>query len=698
MATDYNEQLDESIASERKLTLTSGKVANFGYNDTAYACDNVAGVATYNYSQDQNVPLGEAGVLNTTSDLLAKGVRSQASSLTRMTINHFFGRTSYNVNKLADHLLSLFRTVKNFIKESDTSWSATTEYEVGDLVYFITTVNNKPCKRTFFCIQESLNLPPIDSSTGGLINTSYWTEISGNVVNLLAQESVRTKQGVVEQDLVVHGNLYVDGNTTTTTEAQVATTGDFIVTRESNASPMSAGDYSGLAVNNYDTGKMATITADNCGEWRVSDSATVSSVTYTDLSAYEGIFYEGLTRTVLTSYPTHVMTNVSMLEMLDVVYYDGGYYKKEGADWYGTVTVVNNAFNKGSLITDSALITALNALTPSSLVYYITVTDNAIDPSNNQPLLTRAESACFNNGDLLRWDSENRTAVKVPSPTCNNQKLVSRIDSTTHCVSYAWTDASAVDNATCFAGCTYACAKADFRNYTPSHATNTTCFNGCTYACAKADFRNYTPSNATCFNYYTYTQACTDIRTGLVSISNTSTTAGVPLALCTGSCTVGKSTACSLTFTPSSGILCAPVFCGCCVSTKCSDGALMAGGYCKYGSVYVTKIFETWIDDMVGAVVSWTSEAKQCDLFNAIHCNFDLQSVSTTASSCNTVYTGITGTYYTGAELMGIKWDRCETPLNYDLRNRGGDIVLTAHQNCTCLICAGRFFIVASKS
>lgn len=483
MATDYNEQLENSIASECKLTLASGRVANFAYTDTAYACDNVAGTANYNFSQDQNIPLGNAGVLNTTSDILAKGVRSQASSLTRMMLNHFYGRTSFNVNKLADHLLSLFRTVKNFIKENDTTWSATTEYDVGDLVYFVTTLNGKKYKRTFFCIQSCLNLPPIDSNTESVINTSYWSEISGNVVSLSASESIRAKQGIIEQDLVVHGNLFVDGNTTTTTETQVASTGDYLVTRENNPSPMSSGEFSGLAVNNYDTGKMATLTADHCGEWRVSDSATVSAVTYTDISTYEGTFYDGLTRTALTSYPSHVLVKVSMLEMLDVVYYNGGYYKKEGNSWYGTVTYSNGALNKGSLITDSEVITALDALTPSSLIYYITVTDNIIDSSSNQPLLTRAESACFNNGDLLMWDSENRTAVKVPSPTCDNQKLTARIDSVTGCLSYTWTDTSSVDNATCFAGCTYACAMADFRNYKPNCATNACCACCACFAC-----------------------------------------------------------------------------------------------------------------------------------------------------------------------------------------------------------------------
>ena len=731
MATDYNEQLENSIASECKLTLASGRVANFAYNDTAYACDNVAGTANYNFSQDQNVPLGEAGVLNTTSDILAKGVRSQASSLTRMMLNHFFGRTSYNVNKLADHLLSLFRTVKNFIKENDTTWSATTEYDVGDLVYFVTTLNGKKYKRTFFCIQSCLNIPPIDSNTESVINTSYWSEISGNVVSLSASESIRAKQGIIEQDLVVHGNLFVDGNTTTTTETQVATTGDYLVTRENNPSPMSSGEFSGLAVNNYDTGKMATLTADHCGEWRVSDSATVSAVTYTDISTYEGTFYDGLTRTALASYPSHVLVNVSMLEMLDVVYYNGGYYKKEGNSWYGTVTYSNGALNKGSLITDSEIITALEALTPSSLIYYITVTDNIIDSSSNQPLLTRAESACFNNGDLLMWDSENRTAVKVPSPTCDNQKLTARIDSVTGCLSYAWTDASAVDNATCFAGCTYACAMADFRNYTPSYATSAgsagsaTCFAGCTYACAMADFRNYTPSyatsagsatyatnagsatyatnagSATCFAGCTYACACTDIRSGLVSIADViDCDAFIPVALCTSASTVGRSTQRALSFNPHTGNLYSAIFYGTsvCVSSVHANGssnAFQSKANTVFGNdIYVTRLFYAVDTKTLGAVIAWGDGNLACDLFKAIHCNFNLQYQGLTLSTNNTTYTAIMGSFY-NIDTGAIKWDRCETPLNYDILNSNGNLIRSVNQNDSSVICGGHLFIVA---
>lgn len=76
-------------------------------------------------------------------------------------------------------------------------------------------------------------------------------------------------------------------------------------------------------------------------------------------------------------------------------------------------------------------------------------------------------------------------------------------------------------------------------------ATNATCFGGCTYACACAAFR----SGLT---------GCT----GTVTVSNSTSSSAVPLALCTGATAIGRSTCCALTYVPATGILTATTFCG----------------------------------------------------------------------------------------------------------------------------------------
>ncbi len=100
--------------------LTRNKVVRFSYTQCAYDTDNVNGVTEYNYSCEQNIPTADPSVVKVNETVLSKGYRSQASSLTRMLINHFFGRVSYNLNKINDNFKSFLTslgTPSNDVKE-----------------------------------------------------------------------------------------------------------------------------------------------------------------------------------------------------------------------------------------------------------------------------------------------------------------------------------------------------------------------------------------------------------------------------------------------------------------------------------------------------------------------------------------------------------------------------------------------------
>ena len=112
MATDFNASLTSRITSEAKLLDSRGKVSRFAYTEQALTNDDVYGVETYNYNNAQNVPVGDSATLQMSDDILSKGVRSQASSFTRMGVNHFFGRCSYNINKLSEHVQELMKTLR----------------------------------------------------------------------------------------------------------------------------------------------------------------------------------------------------------------------------------------------------------------------------------------------------------------------------------------------------------------------------------------------------------------------------------------------------------------------------------------------------------------------------------------------------------------------------------------------------------
>lgn len=105
--------LNEDLTSIKTVedTLNDNKVARFAYTQDAYTRNEADGVETYNADRDQNIPLGIATIMKVNSTVLDKGYRAQASSITRMLMNHFLGRLSYNVNKLTDNMTGLVNTL-----------------------------------------------------------------------------------------------------------------------------------------------------------------------------------------------------------------------------------------------------------------------------------------------------------------------------------------------------------------------------------------------------------------------------------------------------------------------------------------------------------------------------------------------------------------------------------------------------------
>ena len=102
---------DLSAIKEVEDKIVANKVARFAYTDEAYTTNDANGVAEYNVYKDQNIPTADASVLKVNETVLSKGYRAQASSITRMLVNHFFGRMSYNLNKVNDNVSNLIATL-----------------------------------------------------------------------------------------------------------------------------------------------------------------------------------------------------------------------------------------------------------------------------------------------------------------------------------------------------------------------------------------------------------------------------------------------------------------------------------------------------------------------------------------------------------------------------------------------------------
>ena len=102
---------DLSAIKEVEDKIIANKVARFAYTEEAYTTNDANGVAEYDVNKDQNIPTADASVLKVNETVLSRGYRAQASSVTRMLLNHFFGRMSYNLNKVNDNVSNLIATL-----------------------------------------------------------------------------------------------------------------------------------------------------------------------------------------------------------------------------------------------------------------------------------------------------------------------------------------------------------------------------------------------------------------------------------------------------------------------------------------------------------------------------------------------------------------------------------------------------------
>ena len=109
--------INEDVSAIKTIQdgLVNNKVARFSYTQKAYTDNIVDGVDTYNVNNEQNIPNGTAAIMKVNDTIINKGYRAQASSITRMLMNHFLGRISYNLNKVNDNIKSLIDSLNSHL-------------------------------------------------------------------------------------------------------------------------------------------------------------------------------------------------------------------------------------------------------------------------------------------------------------------------------------------------------------------------------------------------------------------------------------------------------------------------------------------------------------------------------------------------------------------------------------------------------
>jgi hypothetical protein len=156
---------------------TSGanKVADFSYDDAAYAADQANGVASFNADADQNIPLASATDLNPT--VLNQGFRTQGASIPRNAINHFWGRVSYNLNKIIDKFVAFLTTFQAAMAHNCNAYDPYAVYAALDTCY---VVGGSPS----FTRVMYINITGAPVSGHAPPDGAYWAEVTPSLATV----------------------------------------------------------------------------------------------------------------------------------------------------------------------------------------------------------------------------------------------------------------------------------------------------------------------------------------------------------------------------------------------------------------------------------------------------------------------------------------------------------------------------------
>ena len=136
------------------------KMSKFAYTEKAYNDNDAAGVDSFNFEAEQNIPSDKISVLQTNETVILKGFRAQASVVPRMLFDHFFGRASYNLNKVHDVVKGVLDAFVKFIGKAN---GLATLDENGRIPYSQLPESAMEFKGTW---DASTNTPTLADGTG----------------------------------------------------------------------------------------------------------------------------------------------------------------------------------------------------------------------------------------------------------------------------------------------------------------------------------------------------------------------------------------------------------------------------------------------------------------------------------------------------------------------------------------------------
>lgn len=159
-------------------------IPRFGYTASALLTnDGIEGHNEYSDNNSNNIPLADGTQLSLQE--IEKGFRDNISTLSRAFLTHFFGRSSYNINRMRTLLSSVLGTCKADYAHNFRAWDSTATYMEND-VCFLVAYGIRYCFKSL--IDD--NTDPIEAHADGTLEYD-----EGSWVLLTEQRDVRHPVG-----------------------------------------------------------------------------------------------------------------------------------------------------------------------------------------------------------------------------------------------------------------------------------------------------------------------------------------------------------------------------------------------------------------------------------------------------------------------------------------------------------------------
>ena len=200
------------------------KMSKFAYTEKAYEDNDASGVDSFDFEAEQNIPSNKITVLQTNETIILKGFRAQASSVTRQLLNHFFGRASYNLNKVHDVVKGVLDAFVNFIGKAN---GVATLDENGRIPYSQLPESAMEFKGTW---DASNNTPTLVDGTGDtgdfyVVSVAGTQNLGSGEIKFLENDRVIYSEGVWSK--LSAGDVRTI-NTIQPTDGNITLTGDNI--------------------------------------------------------------------------------------------------------------------------------------------------------------------------------------------------------------------------------------------------------------------------------------------------------------------------------------------------------------------------------------------------------------------------------------------------------------------------------------